>query len=367
MIFVDRMLMDEAPRRTSDGYLVAVPRVARTGIQEYAGFEVGRPSVDTVRVYRPEDEVFHADALKSLAHRPVTIDHPPVMVDAKNWKEFSRGMTGGDVARDGDFIRVPMALMDNDAITAVEGGKAELSVGYTADLDWTPGVTPDGQSYDAIQRNIRGNHVAVVDAARGGSQLRVIDTDRPGGKPMSKKVLVDGITVEVSETAAEVFDRHTKAMADKAKSDAERIEELEDELEKLKADQKKDSETKDATIATLTKQLEDSKLTPAKLDHAVKARAEVIDSAKRVFPEVVTDGKSDSEIRRQVVDHALGETAKDWSDEQVSASFGTLAASTGTQTKDRVAAAVAGAGPKLTAYDSYVQRISNAHKMKREA
>jgi len=45
-------------RRTRDGYLVADARVARAGIQIYAGREVGRPDLDEVRVWRPEDEVF---------------------------------------------------------------------------------------------------------------------------------------------------------------------------------------------------------------------------------------------------------------------------------------------------------------------
>ena len=45
-------------RRTSDGYLVAMGKAARTGIQIYSGSEVGRPDLAQVRVYRPADEVF---------------------------------------------------------------------------------------------------------------------------------------------------------------------------------------------------------------------------------------------------------------------------------------------------------------------
>ena len=55
-------------RQTSDGYLVAEARVARTGIQEYSRRELGMGGDGVVRVYRPESEVFAEDAMTS--HRP---------------------------------------------------------------------------------------------------------------------------------------------------------------------------------------------------------------------------------------------------------------------------------------------------------
>src|SRR5690606_31354603 len=101
-------------RRTQDGYLVADAKVARTGIQIYTGREVdpenkhGLRDKATVRVYRPEEEVFAQDAMHSFAYRPVTDDHPTEMVTADNWKALAVGQTGGEVARDGEFVRVPL-------------------------------------------------------------------------------------------------------------------------------------------------------------------------------------------------------------------------------------------------------------------
>lgn len=163
-------------RYTEDGYLVATPRVARTGIQIYKGSECKRPDLAVVRVYRPADSVFSNDALHSFAHRPVTIEHPPAPITADNWKKYSVGQTGDEVIRDGDTIRVPMVLMDKVAITAFKDGKRQLSMGYTCDLVWKPGVTPSGEKYDALQTAIKANHLAVVDNARGGSQLTIGDT-----------------------------------------------------------------------------------------------------------------------------------------------------------------------------------------------
>jgi len=113
-------------RRRNDGYLVADARVARTGIQLYAGYEVGKPEMPVVRVYRPDAEVFSRDTLASFAHRPVTNDHPEEPVTADNWREHAVGQTADEIARDGQFIRVPLMVADAATIKAIEDGKREL-------------------------------------------------------------------------------------------------------------------------------------------------------------------------------------------------------------------------------------------------
>src|SRR5688572_6543179 len=127
------LLLDAASqvRETRDGYLVAFPRVARTGIQIYRGAEVGRPTTDSVRVYRPEDEVFHKDAMASATFRPITMNHPPEMVTADNWREHAVGQVAGDIARDGEYLRLSVMLMDREAVRDVKDGRRELSLGYT--------------------------------------------------------------------------------------------------------------------------------------------------------------------------------------------------------------------------------------------
>lgn len=331
-VFLETMVLDKAPAVNEAGYLIAAPRISRTGIQQYLAGELGltdRLPTDVVNVYRPEDEVFSTPSMQSLAHMPVTIEHPRDLVDAKTWRQVTVGMTGGDVARDGDFIRVPLAVMDQGGIDAVKGGKVELSVGYTATLDFTAGTTPKGEKYDAVQRNIRGNHLAIVDMARGGHQLRVIDTNpKPEGNPMNlKKILVDGIHVEVSDMAAAIIEKYTTALDAKAKQDTQTIADLQAKLAAAETEKTTQIAAKDAEIVTLKQQVTDATMTPAKLDEAVKARAAVVDTARAVMATVVVDGKTEAEIRRQVVDARLGETAKGWTDAQVAASFAALTAS----------------------------------------
>jgi hypothetical protein len=139
MQLYDHVALDKADvRMTNDGYLVCMPRVARTGIQIYGGNEVGMPSMDTVRVYRPPEEVFNKDSMVTFAYRPITDDHPSKPVSASNWKDYAVGQSGGEVARDGEFMRVPMVVMDEKVIKKYKDGKVELSVGYATDLKWEP-------------------------------------------------------------------------------------------------------------------------------------------------------------------------------------------------------------------------------------
>jgi hypothetical protein len=177
MLMFDTITLDADAKVsfTRDGYLKAQPRVARVGIQIYGGGEVGRPDIESVRVYRPVDQVFADSAVHSYTHLPVTLDHPREAVTPDNWRKYAVGETGDEVLRDGGTARVPLMLRDAAAIAAVQNGTNQLSLGYSCDLDWTSGTTDDGERYDAVQKSIRANHLAVVRKARGGDRLRIGD------------------------------------------------------------------------------------------------------------------------------------------------------------------------------------------------
>lgn len=312
-------------RRTDDGYLVAEVRAARSGIQTYTGAEVdpdgslGLRDRATVRVWRPEDEVFAEAAMRSYAYRPVTLEHPAGPVTADNWRSVSVGQTGGEVARDQDWIRVPMVLMDAAAIAAVEGGKRQLSMGYTCQLVADSGTTPDGQEYDAIQRNLKMNHLAVVSAARAGAKARIGD-DHQGGSLMTdklQKVVVDGLTIEVTDQGAQALAKVQKQLADaeaaQAKADADH--------QKALADKDAEIAKKDAEIDALKGKVLDG----AALDAAVAKRADLIAKAKAIAPEVKTEGLADAAIRKAVVLAKLGDAVKDKADAYIDARFDILA------------------------------------------
>jgi hypothetical protein len=207
MFLSDKLTID-AQRRTKDGYAVLTAKVARAGnVQLYAGSEVGKPEMSVVRVYRPADEVFSADTMRSFAHKPVTVGHPDRHVTADNWQGIAKGWTDGEVLKEGEFVRVSMLLADAEAIKAVESGTRELSMGYDCSLSWEDGVSPLGEAYDAIQRGIRSNHVAIVAAAWGGPELRIGDSARKTLSTMTdaeKQAMRDSVYGMPYDKAAEL-------------------------------------------------------------------------------------------------------------------------------------------------------------------
>jgi hypothetical protein len=158
----------QPPKRLPDGRLVAEGLLTRAGVFTYRN-----PDGSARRELRLPEEVFRGDALESFAMVPVTNDHPANLLDSKSARQYAVGAVGENVRRDGDFVRARLTVFDADTVAAMEAGKTALSCGYEVDLEETPGEHPQFGHYDAVQKNIRGNHVAIVDSARAGDAARV--------------------------------------------------------------------------------------------------------------------------------------------------------------------------------------------------
>ena len=297
---------------TPEGYLVAPGVLARTGVQEYRAYELGLHTeginpLRVIRLHRPAEEVFDTASMRSFESKPVTIEHPIEQVTAENWRELGVGEVR-DVARDGERMSAVVILKDKAAIEALQSGKHELSNGYSFSLDMTPGTTADGRPYDGVQRNIRGNHVALVDAARCGSACRIADSqpDEPKGNTMpeaTRKVVIDGITLEVGDPAASAIESLTK-QRDDARTELATLQPKAAEAAGLKVALDKAN----ADIEVLRKDV----MTPEARDAMVADWTKLIGDAKRLLPEIVTDGKTCVAIRREVVGALIGKdgTAK---------------------------------------------------------
>jgi hypothetical protein len=281
---------------------------------------------DVVKVYRDEAEVFADAAVRSFIARPVTNDHPTVAVDAKNWRQHSRGVVMGAM-RDGDYLAFDLVLMDADTIADVDAGKRELSNGYQSHLDWTPGTTPDGQHYDARMVGIRGNHVAIVDAGRAGPNCRINVGDRFAPcesipttdfqpKPTEgrmKLTNLDGLSVNLSDSTAV-----EQALA---RLDA-KVTEGQTALATAQTAHDRALAAKDAEIDGLKAKVVDQ----ATIDRLADEKSTVVDAAKRIAGDKLGDtaGKTVAEVRKMTCD-AVGIETKDRSDDYIAARFDALA------------------------------------------
>lgn len=150
--------------RTPTGGIRVPARVSRTGVLVYQNADGS-----SFREYRPESEAFHPDSLKSLEDAVVTVGHPlNEMVSPATSSRYGVGHVRGPGRRDGRFVLSELAVLDAKAIGAIDARElSDISSGYTCRLEQGPGTTPDGERYDAIQRDVRYNHVALLPAGAG--------------------------------------------------------------------------------------------------------------------------------------------------------------------------------------------------------
>ena len=301
---------------TDEGYLKVWCKAARVGTQLYT-----RGDGTQVREYRPEDEVSNPDSLASFGMKAVTLNHPKVLLDSKTTKLHQVGHAGSHVRFSDGFVEVALVITDQDAIDAVQRGDAqEVSAGYRVDYDPTPGVTPKGESYDGIQRNIRVNHIAVVSKGRAGREARLLldscdrndavaDIEPPSNSPVISmaRITLDGLDIELPADAAGAVQSFVK---ETGRTQAELQQKLDAQEEKIKAVVTEKTEAQDRIdasqerIAELEKQLAEAVAASeqrddaAEINDAVNKRLEALNKFAPIMPE---DYKFDGEDEAQIM------------------------------------------------------------------
>lgn len=306
--------------RTPTGGIRIPARVSRAGVLVYQ-----RADGTVVREYRPESEAFSARSLKSLADAVVTVGHPPTsLVTPETAKRYSVGHVRGDGRREENrFVGADLAVLDKGAIDDIGADKlVDLSSGYTCVLEATPGTTPEGERYDAIQRDVLYNHVALLPAGAGRA-----------GPDVSLRF--DGLEVRLDAPAPTTPQARNDAMnevingksyvvgsAEWAAAHAlrlKRLDELEaeqpsmktklDELSKKRDEMQKSLDEANATIEQLKKDIGEA-TDETKMDARAADRAALIADVRLVIgAQEKLDGKSSDEMRRAAVTKLDGAAA----------------------------------------------------------
>ena len=264
--------------KTPEGFLIChnVP-IARTGQQLYLGSETPfkeLPSNDTVKIVRHPEEVFSKATLASFEGKPVTDDHPLEDVTPQNSRTYLKGICR-DVRRGigeyNDCIIADLMIYDPmliDGIISKE--KREVSCGY--DCFWEL-----GNDNTIIQKQIRGNHIAIVKNGRAGHRVAVRDSKpeiknkvNNGGKKMSLKAIKNKMFAmfardenstpeEIAEASKLLHDEKTEMKPEEnVKDEGPSVGELMAEIKSLKETmqaimqaEKREPEHKEDEISTL--------------------------------------------------------------------------------------------------------------------
>lgn len=249
---------------TPEGYLRDRPILTSIGIFEYRN-----PDGSIRRELRLPDEVFDAESLRSYQGKPIIITHDAGLVDKDNVSREQIGTILTEGYRSGNDVRADIVIHDTDEMK--DCGLKELSLGYNLDLDETPGIW-NGMPYDAIQRNIRINHLALVREARAGEQARLnIDgrdstTFLKGGKKamsVSKKKIAkktrraDGVLSPEQLSAAIEAYKAKRAARLAAKADEDTVPASEEVVETNEAAVDNETVAENATVEEKVEMVKD--------------------------------------------------------------------------------------------------------------
>ena len=278
--------------KTAEGFIRDTPIVGRTGILVYRNADGTER-----REYRPPEEAFRADSLASLMGKPITIGHKAFVTSGNAAQVAPVGSVLSAGRQDGNNIVADIVVYNLDTKAR------ELSCGYTLTLDETPGKTPDGQRYDAVQRNIVYNHLAIVPQGRAGvarlnmDGSQVIDEEDNSKEDnkmaeMTKIRLDSGIEYDCAPEVKVEIEKMRKDSADMKKE----ADKLQAKFDALEAELKKEQEGRKA----------DAEKAKANFDEAVKARVGLLKVAEA--HKIGNAGSmTDTEIKTAVIKAVRGD------------------------------------------------------------
>jgi len=276
---IDASTLKEFP----DGSIRVQGRLTHPGVFTYRN-----PDGSARREYRPAEEVFSARALETFQGSTVTVNHPVTadgqrLVTAQTWKNHAVGHLGEMVREDAGHAVADVYVRDAATVARVKRGELKgLSCGYEVDYDPTPGTTPGGDRYDGVQRNIRGNHVALLPSGtepRGGDSCS-LRLDSAGDE------LTDETTEVKYPAMTEALQAQISALTGelaKARTDAAEVDGIKKKVAEL-----------EAALASANASLE-----PARLDALVAERAAVVEVAKAAGLDPA--GKTTLQVKRLIV------------------------------------------------------------------
>lgn len=172
-----------------NGFLhVASSHITKATVNPYYGREIPgwrEAGLDPDAVYYGfRDPVELQKSLPTWAGLPLHIEHHVDSADEP--AKLTRVGAVGAAAWNAPYVDAPLTVWDAEAIAAIEDGSfRELSCAYRYDPDFTPGRY-EGIAYDFVMRNIRGNHVALVEEGRAGPDVVVADAAFEEGEQRKK-------------------------------------------------------------------------------------------------------------------------------------------------------------------------------------
>lgn len=259
--------------------------LSKEGVFDYSGAQISDQLIpDKIyKVYRPAQELSTQECMESFKLIPWTDEHAMLgeYYTDPGYKGIE-GVIGEEIYFEEGYLKGNIKVFTQKLANLIEKGKKELSIGYNCVYDIVSGVF-NGQKYDVIQRNIRGNHIALVNEGRSGSDVSVLDqfkfTIDTKGFDMTEEVMQEAVV----ESPAQIEDMEKEVsivMVSEAVAQlAGAVKGLKEQVEAMKA-VPAEMDTNDEEIEeVVTKDEEEDKKNDA-MDAQIKSLKSELDSYK---------------------------------------------------------------------------------------
>ncbi|WP_176692838.1 DUF2213 domain-containing protein [Photorhabdus luminescens] len=176
----DKLAFDRSMRsKDGNGHLIVERTIlSKAAVNTYRGKEIPgyeKLGLGPERVYHMLRDPHELEkAASTFSKKQLLIRHIPVNASDPK-KEDTVGAIGSDITFEDGRLYGDLGVWDEYAIELIESGKMqELSSAYAYVPDMTPGEY-QGVKYDGVMRDIRANHVALVEKGRIGPDAIISD------------------------------------------------------------------------------------------------------------------------------------------------------------------------------------------------
>jgi len=280
---VIKLAIDRSARRVDvDGRLhIDKSHISKAAVNPYYGAEIPgwqQLGLDENKVYRLlRDPVELERGAHTFERLPILSRHvdQPIGTDGQD-KDLIIGAIGSDVAFNSPYLDADLVFWDGEAIAGIDEDKVkELSCGYRYVPVMEAGEF-EGQAYDGRMTDIVGNHLALVEVGRAGSDVVVADSN-PFQKVKSMKMTKLGKALFVALSAMSptlAADSALPALVGKASKKTVKVEDV-----------------KKAVLAI------DAEVDPQMLDNLLDAVIGVEDEPKAIEPMASADESPADKIK----------------------------------------------------------------------
>ncbi|MEZ2756457.1 DUF2213 domain-containing protein [Providencia vermicola] len=273
--------------------------ISKVGVFDYLGAEIGAPIPDKIyRVLRPPEELASEETINSFKLTPFIIEHEMLGKHATPAEmKGIQGVIGENVYFDPPYLRANIKIFSDVALSNIDSGKIDLSPGYRSKYEFTSGIY-EGQHYDAIQRHLRGNHLALVDEGRTGPDVAVQDhlvitIDTKELIRMNEEENKEKQTSDEGAFTAEQATALKSIIAEViAQTQSSTDEEPEEEKKSTDADPEEEQKAEEAVAAAEVAAEEATTGTPEAVEAAevaIETAVEAIEEAKEHLDQATTD------------------------------------------------------------------------------